>query len=337
MRRTLNRIGLAIAVVLLAAVVAGAVTFIARKPGLTAQAEPDRHRSRAETRPSKKEQQKEHRGAVVVAAGDVACDPQAPTFNGGLGTSNTCRQSYTAELVERLEPDAVLVLGDDQYDDGSYEDYLRSYDRTWGRFKRISHPTPGDPEDGSSLQGYYRYWGSRAGARGRPWYSFTVGTWHVVSLSSNCSQVGGCGPRSPQLEWLRADLAANRGTCQLAFWHRPRFSSTEQTRAVQMKPIWAVLSHFGVELVLNGEAHNYERFRPQDEDGRLRPDATREFIVGTGGKSLVGFTNRSAGSERRNSTTFGVLRLSLRERSYAWRFVPLPGGTFEDAGSSSCH
>ena len=93
------------------------------------------------------------RAPVVVAAGDIACDPRAPTFNDGLGTFDSCRQELTAELVERIDPDAVLVLGDDQYDDGTSRDYRRSYDPSWGRFKRISHPTPGDPPAGASLNG----------------------------------------------------------------------------------------------------------------------------------------------------------------------------------------
>jgi hypothetical protein len=276
---------------------------------------------------------KKPRDPVLVAAGDVACDPGAPTFYDGVGTANSCRQRDTAELVERLDPDAVLVLGDDQYDDGRYAKYLRSYDPSWGRFKRISHPTPGD---GFVTGGYYRYWGHSARPSGTPWYSFRVGAWHLISLNSNCDLVDGCGPGSPQAQWLRRDLAAHRTACQLAFWHEPRFSSTKPAGARNMKPIWKVLSDFDAELVLSGEAHNYERFRGLDAGGRPRPGGVRQFIVGTGGKSLVPFTRRSNGSAQRNSTTFGVLELTLQEKGYAWRFVPLPGGTFEDSGSAAC-
>jgi hypothetical protein len=270
---------------------------------------------------------------VLAAAGDIACDPGAPTYNNGLGTTNSCRQRYTAELIARLDPDAVLVLGDDQYDDGRYAKYLRSYDSTWGRFKRISHPTPGD---GFSMGGYYRYWGRRARPSGVPWYSFRVGAWHVISLNSNCV-MGGCDWDSPQVEWLRHDLQAHQAGCQLAFWHEPRFSSTESAGTVKMESIWRVLSDFGVELVLSGDAHNYERFRGLDASGHPRPGGVRQFIVGTGGKSLSPFTRRSRGRERGSSETFGVLELTLHPQSYGWRFVPVLERFFGDAGAASCH
>jgi acid phosphatase type 7 len=274
---------------------------------------------------------------VVVAAGDIACDPSASTFEDGFGTPKRCRQAYTADLVQKLEPDAVLVLGDIQYEDGQYRKYMMSYDPTWGRFKQISYPTPATKHDRFGEGGYRRYWGARAGPQGSHWYSIDIGDWHVVSLNSNCRRVGSCDPGSPQERWLRADLAANRAPCTLAFWHEPRFSSSKEA-ALKMKPIWQALSHFGAELVLSGDAHNYERFRPQDAAGRLdRRRGIRQFVVGTGGKSLVRFQKRSAGSVVQNGTTFGVLRLTLHPTRYDWQFVPEPESPFIDTGSAACH
>lgn len=277
------------------------------------------------------------RWPVVVAAGDIACDPRAPTFNDGLGTFDSCRQGLTAELVERIDPDAVLVLGDDQYDDGTFRDYRRSYDPSWGKFKRISHPTPGDPRAGASLNGYYRYWDLRARPKALPWYSFSIGNWHVISLNSNCGAVGGCEPGSPQYDWLRADLAAHSGGCQIAFLHEPVFSSTASAATESLDSLWQALADARVEVLLSGDAHNYERFRKQDAGGLPTPDGVRQFVVGTGGESLTPFTKRSPGSARRNSTTFGVLKLTLRAKSYRWRFVPVPGAVFGDAGGGACH
>jgi hypothetical protein len=280
---------------------------------------------------------KHHGGdPVVVAAGDIACDPMASTFEEGFGTPKRCRQAYTADLVRTLEPDAVLVLGDVQYEDGQYRKYMKSYDPTWGRFKRISYPTPATKHDRFGEGGYRRYWGARAGPEGSHWYSFSIGDWHVVSLNSNCRRVGSCDSGSPQERWLRADLAAHKAACTLAFWHEPRFSSSKDP-AFKMNPIWQALSDFGAELVLSGDAHNYERFRPQDAAGRRDRRGIRQFVVGTGGKSLVPFQKRTVGSLARSDTTFGVLKLTLHPRRYDWRFVPEPESPFSDAGSAACH
>jgi hypothetical protein len=277
------------------------------------------------------------RDRVVVAAGDIACDPLAQSFKDGFGTEESCHQEYTASLVERLDPDAVLVLGDVQYEDGQYWKYRRSYHPTWGRFKRISFPTPARGHDRFGGGGYRRYWGELAGTRASPWYSRDVGAWHIVSLNSNCSKVGGCDRGSAEERWLRADLAAHPADCTLAFWHEPRFSSSENA-APKMLAIWQALYDLRADLVLSGDVHSYERFRPQDAAGRHDPRlGLRQFVVGTGGKSLTPFEKRRAGSQFRNASVFGVLELTLHPRGYRWRFVPEQGGPAIDSGSDRCH
>jgi acid phosphatase type 7 len=274
---------------------------------------------------------------VVVAAGDIACDPLAESFEAGDGTATRCRQGHTAALVETLEPDAVLALGDLQYDHGRYREYLQSYHRSWGRFKKITHPTPGGEEDGPGRRGYRRYWGARATPAGLLWYSFDVGGWHIVSLNSNCPGASSCDAGSPQEQWLRADLAANSKACTLAFWHEPRYSSAGQS-TLKMTPIWQALYDAGAELVLSGDAHNYERFEPMGANGNIdRPRGVRQFVVGTGGESLQSFGAREAGSLVRRSGMFGVLELRLHPRGYDWRFVRESGRALTDSGSADCH
>ena len=274
---------------------------------------------------------------VVVAAGDVACDPLAGSFEAGFGTPTRCRQAHTAALVQTLEPHRVLVLGDVQNDDARYWKYSRSYHPTWGRFKEISHPAPGKEQDRFGGGGYARYWGARARPQGSLWYSFDLAGWHIVSLDSNCPGPLKCDAGSAQEQWLRADLAANSAACTLAFWHEPRFSSAGQSTP-STGPLWQALYDAGAELVLNGHAQNYERFHPLDAAGRLdRARGIRQFVVGTGGESLQRFTKRQVGSAVRNATTFGVLELTLHQRGYDWRFVPERGKRFTDAGSASCH
>lgn len=317
---------------------AGVTVLLWPKAGLSKGGEQSPRRPTPETAPSQKAASEQpRRNPVVVAAGDIACDPLASTFNDGFGTSKRCHQGYTAEVVQKLEPDAVLVLGDAQYEDARYWKYTKSYDVSWGRFKQISYPTPAGSHDRFGHGGYRRYWGVRAGPQGSDWYSFDVGDWHIVSLNSNCRGSAGCDAGSAQEQWLRADLAAHRTRCALAYWHEPRFSSSKAA-PFRMRPIWQALSDFGAELVLSGDAHNYERFRPQDAAGHVdRRRGIRQFVVGTGGKSLVPIKRPSRGSVIRNDTTFGVLKLTLRPKSYEWQFVPEPGGSFSDAGSASCH
>jgi Ca2+-binding RTX toxin-like protein len=274
---------------------------------------------------------------VLVAAGDIACDPLAESFEAGFGTETRCRQAHTAVLVESLEPQRVLVLGDVQNEDGRYWKYSRSYHPTWGRFKEISHPAPGKEQDRFGGGGYARYWGARARPQGSLWYSFDLAGWHIVSLNSNCPGPLKCDAGSAQERWLRADLAANPAACTLAFWHEPRFSSAGQS-TVSTEPLWRALYDAGAELVLSGHAQNYERFHPLDAAGRLdRAGGIRQFVVGTGGESLQAFKKRQPGSAVRNASTFGVLELTLHERGYDWRFVPEEGNRFTDAGSASCH
>ncbi|MCA1706415.1 MAG: hypothetical protein LC808_25395, partial [Actinobacteria bacterium] len=284
---------------------------------------------------------------VVAAAGDIACDPASPSFNGGLGTSSACRQKHTSDLLGKEGLAAVLPLGDEQYECGGYNAFLDSYDPSWGRLKSISRPVVGDEEHLASggtdcdstgqAAGYYKYFGPTGGDPSKGYYSFDVGSWHIVALNTNdsCSKVA-CGAGSAQEQWLKADLAAHPASCTLAYWHAPRFASGQTSR--KYEALWDALSAAGAEVVLNGHVHAYERFAPQTPDGGHDPDAgIREFIVGTGGKRLSSPPATVApNSEVRNYSTFGVLALTLHDGSYDWRFIPEEGKSFRDSGSASC-
>jgi hypothetical protein len=275
---------------------------------------------------------------IIAAAGDIACDPSDGAFNGGRGTASACRQLASSKLLVTGRYSAVLTLGDNQYEDGSYGKYLASYARSWGRVKRITRPAPGNHEyETSAASGYFRYFGRAAGPPGRGYYSFDVGAWHLVSLDSNCAEVGGCARGSPQERWLRRDLAAHRARCTLAYWHHPRFSSGPHGSDDSVDGLWRTLYERRADIVLVGHDHDYERFAPLDPRGRH--DAARgirEFVVGTGGKSLRPFASRERGSQARDASTFGVLALTLGSSGYDWRFVPSVG-SFTDRGSGRCH
>jgi peptidoglycan/xylan/chitin deacetylase (PgdA/CDA1 family) len=283
---------------------------------------------------------------VIAAAGDIACDPTAPAFNEGQGTEADCRAAHTAKLLNGV--DAVLPLGDNQYECGGPEAYAQSYDPTWGVKKPISYPVPGDKDIATSGgtdcpttpgAGYYQYFGSRAGDPSKGYYSYDLGTWHIVALNSApCPEDASfCAAGSAQEQWLKNDLAASSTSCTLAYFQNPRFGSTASGGSTIYAPFWSDLYAAGVEVVLNGDDHWYERFQPLNPSGNVDlASGIREFIVGTGGAGLDTPSTQLPTSVVLNDTTHGVLRMTLKATGYEWSFVP-DEGTFTDSGSASCH
>lgn len=274
---------------------------------------------------------------TVVAVGDIACDPADSAYNGGAGTTSRCRMVATSDLALSLSPAAVLLLGDNQYEDGTLAKYQASYDPSWGRLKAITHPIPGNHEYVTAgAAGYYAYFGAAAGDPAKGWSSFDLGGWHLIGLNSNCSAVGGCGASSPQGQWLAADLAAHPGVCTLAYWHHPRFSSGPHGDDATTAAFWTRLHGAGADLVLVGHDHGYERFAPQSPSAAADPAGIRQFVVGTGGKNLTFVTTVRANSEVRNYSAYGVLELKLWPNGYDWRFMGV-GGAVLDSGRGLCH
>jgi hypothetical protein len=281
----------------------------------------------------------------IAAAGDIACDPASPAYNGGQGTESGCRQLYTSNLLETLGLSAILPLGDNQYPCGGLRSHEEVYDPTWGRFKTISHPIPGNHEYSTAgtdcdptgqAAGYYSYFGAAAGDPTRGYYSFDLGNWHLVALNSECLAIGGCGAGSNQEAWLRADLAAHPASCILAYWHRPRFSSGMHGSDPAYSAFWQALSEAGADIVLSGHDHDYERFRKQDALGSYDPRGIREFVVGTGGSDLTPISASRPNSVVRRDDTFGVITLTLNPGGYSWRFVSEGSSTFSDYGADTC-
>jgi hypothetical protein len=258
----------------------------------------------------------------------------------GAGDISDCSRiedELTAQLLDNI-PGTVYTVGDNANPNGTTSEYNNCYEPTWGRHKARTHPAAGDNEYNSSSDAadYFNYFGAAAGNPGEGWYSFNVGSWHIIVLNSNCSQVGGCDPNSPQGQWLQADLAANPSTCTLAIHHEPLFSSKGGDE--DLADFWAPLYEAGAEIVLSGHRHMYERFARQNPDGVADPErGIRQFVVGTGGNSLTSPPGGVApNSEVRNNTTHGVLKFTLHPTSYDWEFIPIAGQTFTDSGSTLC-
>ena len=227
----------------------------------------------------------------------------------------------------------IFTLGDHAYKHGDAQDFRECYGPTWGRHKARTRPTIGNHDTITSRgRPYFDYFQDQAGPERRGYYSFELGAWHIVSLNSEAS----VKPDSPQVTWLREDLAAHPTDCSLAYWHVPRFSSGPENDK-SLSDVWHVLYAAGVDVVLNGHEHAYERFAPQDDQGRPDPArGIREFIVGTGGGALDRLSRTAPNSEIREDHTFGVLKLTLRAHDYAWEFVPIARQRFRDAGSAPC-
>ena len=278
-------------------------------------------------------------GVLIAAAGDIACDPTDAGFNNGNGTGSACAQKATSDLILGAPAISdVLSLGDNQYGCGGLQAFQQSFDLSWGRFLSKIRPVAGNHEYQATggtdcapgAAGYFRYFGAAAGDA-RADSAWNAGSWHMIGLNGECGPVGGCDAASPQGQFLRSHLGSQR--CTLAYWHEPY--ATGASRNGDFRYFWQTLLAAGADVVLNGHIHTYARFAPQDADGRV--DAShgiRQFIVGTGGKSLgsvPGSTNVEFSTSR-----FGVLELRLHAASYDWQFVAVDG-TVVDSGSAACH
>jgi len=257
---------------------------------------------------------------VLVGAGDIA----ACGSNG---------DEATAALLDNI-PGTVFTAGDNAYPDGTAADFTDCYGPSWGRHKGRTRPSPGNHDyHTNNAAPYYAYFGASAGPAGRGYYSYDLGDWHVISLNTEIGMSAG----SAQEQWLRSDLAASTKQCVAAYMHKPRFSSGNHGSSTGPRALWQALYDAGAEIVIVGHDHTYERFAPQTPDGVADPArGIRQFVAGTGGRSLYSFGTPVANSEVRYNSTNGVLKLTLQNGGYGWEFIPT-SGTFHDSGSGSCH
>jgi hypothetical protein len=305
----------------------------------------------------------DNRPFILAGTADIACPPGEVGFppNGRPNGADNCQQLQTAQLVQHLNPNAVALPGDIQYQSGTFSEFTDSFGLSWALLKPRIYPAPGNHEwytpNGAGYFDYFDGIGAsrgRAGVRGRGYYSVNLGRyWHLITLNSNCTSDRGrtphpvsCSRGSAQERWLRADLRAHRGRCIIAQWHHPLFTSGPAQGAdndLATRSFWSDLYQARATLILNGHDHGYQRFAPQSPAGRRDRHGVREFVIGTGGKSLFddgSGGHRAANSQTYNVTTYGVTIFTLYRHSYSWRFYrdPVPGnGRFADRGSAGCN
>jgi acid phosphatase type 7 len=370
---------------------------------------------------------------VLAVVGDVACQPGETEPNGEKAGENCvgdtaqnlfASQAATAKQIETMKPDLIALVGDEQYQVGQYSDFENSYELTYGAFKMITRPAPGNHEFytehgaiGVAGYGYFSYFngvqhnadgtimtatiannpdtagtftqpvpysdgqaghfeqsgglgntvpaGGQIGV-GNGWYSYNLGSWHIISLNIECeTQPGGCTGSwiASELQWLKKDLEANHSACTLAYWHQPLFSAANSIAVPEgttSKAFWQLLYQNGADLVLNGHDHLYARYRPLDPSGNYDPrKGLREFIVGTGGETLDAVVttdtttadptgNPNFNKDNLEASTgqfWGVMGLTLNQNGYEWDFEsalkdpaqPTGSASYSDKGVSSCH
>ncbi len=272
-----------------------------------------------------------HKDVSVVfsGAGDIA----------ECGNHNA---ELTAELLDSL-PGYVFTGGDNAFPSGRTQDYANCYAPSWGRHLARTYPVLGNHEYASGTANpSFAYFGARLGPNGLGYYSTDLGSWHIVVLNDNAQFVP-WSTGSQQLAWLQADLAAHPAPCTMALWHVPMFLSSNDTGYMvnrDQRPIWEALQAAGVDVVVNGHEHHYERMAPMMPDG-TRNDSLgiREFNVGTGGSSVsLPVATIHPNSEVRIAN-FGVLSFRLLSHGYRWRFIPIAGSpaAAADSGSAACH
>lgn len=255
----------------------------------------------------------------------------------GAGDISICGQKgddLTADLLADI-PGTIFTAGDNSNEDGTSYEYLNCFGPSWGRYLDRLYPSPGNHDYGTDNgSAYYDYFPTVAVVRGKGYYSYDIGSWHIIALNS----VIDTSSDSLQIKWLQEDLDSHPGLCSLAYWHHPRWTSGTSGNNGHTATIWQLLYDHGVEVVVNGNEHMYERFAPMDPNGMLDlAHGIREFVAGTGGVSHYPLGEIQPNSQVRDNTTFGVLKFMLYSDGYDWEFIPIMEYSFTDNGSERCH
>jgi acid phosphatase type 7 len=278
---------------------------------------------------------------VMLAAGDIAvCGT-----SGDEATAMIVDSVLKADSVAKIN-DVVVTMGDNAYPSGPQGDlntFQRCFAPSWGtsRIMKVIRPSPGNHDlETQGGPSYYAYFGDRAGPAGKGYYSYDIGEWHIISLNSEILDDRSLIPQvRAQEDWLRNDLKSHRKQCMLAYFHRPLFSSGDfHGSSPEVRGLWYILYDGGVDVILNGHEHHYERFLPQTPLGA--PDSVKgivEIISGTGGGDLRGVRSSPVlNSAAHVHGHFGVLELTLGKGAYRHEFIDTDG-TIWDRGTSSCH
>jgi chitodextrinase len=259
---------------------------------------------------------------TIVVSGDIAALDKADHYE-------------TAKLIDQIKPNYVMTVGDNQYNSGTISEFRAHYDKSWGRYKSITRPATGNHEWEDQLRGYKEYFGAIAYPQGKPYYSWEAGEFHFVSVDS--MPLYDTGSDSTQVNWVKADLAANTKPCVIGYWHHPRFTSGKYGDKSQVAAYWNAFADAKADLVLGGHNHHYERLAPLNKSGAVdQTNGMRSAVVGIGGDWLYSERTPRVGVEKYFSDSHGVMKLTLSGRSYSWEVIDTAGTVRDKAGPYSC-
>lgn len=277
--------------------------------------------------------------SVLIGAGDIAaCDSK-----GDEATARIVDSVLRADSAVKVH-DEVFLLGDNAYPNGSASDYALCFTPSWGDSTKLImknvRPSPGNHEHLSNrAAAYYEYFGNRAGSSKKGYYSYDIGEWHVIVLNSEIVVNGAftADDVKAQQDWLAEDVKNNKQKCTLAYWHHPRFSSGWHGSDPRIGAFWTILYAGGVDLILNGHDHEYERFLPQTPTAIVdSANGMTQFVVGTGGGDLRGFKRTVPNSAMRIQGHFGVLKVTLGSTEWRSAFIDTNGRVWDEVGGT-CH
>lgn len=256
----------------------------------------------------------------------------AATGDGASGESNA---DAVTDLIASWDPNLFLYLGD-VYDKGTFTEFQNWYGtgtNRYSRFNAITNPTVGNHEyEGDQAPGYFDYWNNVPN-----YYSVNAAGWHIINLNSN-GQFDQTASGTGQYNWLVQDLETNHSACTLVYFHHPVYNIGPEGESNRMRQIWALLAQHGVDVVLTGHDHTYQRWQALDGSGNLDPNGVTQFVVGTGGHGIQDFVrtdSRVAIAFDTPPAAFGALRLELNRNGAAYQFVNTKGVTL-DSGSIEC-
>jgi hypothetical protein len=285
-------------------------------------------------------------GNTVALVGDLVPDRDSQSL---------ADAQDVADLIQSHRPKKIIHLGDLQYECGTLANFIQNYDAVYRSMKPMIAPVIGNHEycNGSdpNASGYRGYFGDQAYPHGASYYSFNLNlsaTRHVhfLVLNSNCLQWNtispGCGEGQAMQEWIRGDLAADSAVCEIAVWHEPAFGSEVPLHGDgkdAMRSVWKTLDERGVDMVVTGHAHNYQRYQRMNYQGTPTGSGMPSTIVGTGGKSLIPVSQISwpAALARVEDTYHGFLKMVFNATATGWTqaFKTTNGGSL-DAISYGC-
>jgi hypothetical protein len=170
--------------------------------------------------------------------------------------------------------DLIVHTGDIAYNSGKLEEFEAN---VFGIYHQLLRniplfPSAGNHEYRTSDAAPFRQVFSLPGDRdpGQLWYSYDWGRVHFAALDTEASY-------SQQAKWLDRDLAASTAPWKIVYLHRPPYSSGKHGSDTSLrKALEPVLEKHGVQLVLAGHDHNYERVTPQR--------GVQHVVTGGGGK-----------------------------------------------------